>query len=193
MGIPLNKLKPLHSHNSLASLQAEWFVRIEYFYQAITELDNLQCLTRCSGRCCPQVMTDKPPGYAVAGQIVILLPFELEYLLSTTNATRDQFGTMQIEILPDTPLDIGIINNQSLCPYLSSNNQCGIYLNRPFDCRSFPLVPIFGIQEKIRFEVEATCPSSSTLSSPFQLQMKKLWTEIQDVLPISYQQLYNDL
>ena len=182
-----------HQYDALVSLQAEWFARIEYFYQAITESDELECMTRCSGRCCPQVMTDKPPGHAVAGQIVILLPFELEYLLATTDATRNQFATAEIEIVPGTLLDIGVINKQSLCPYLSSDNLCGIHSNRPFDCRSFPLVPIFGIQEKIRFEIESACPSKDTFSSPFQLQLKKLWSEIQDLLPISYCQLYNDL
>jgi len=51
---------------------------------------GLGCATRCTARCCPQAAAVKDSAYAV-GHVAIMLPFEMEYILSKTNVTYAQF------------------------------------------------------------------------------------------------------
>jgi len=175
-----------------ATLCATWFQRLDIVYQSITENSALECATRCSARCCPKSKALKNIDDAV-GHVAIMLPFEMEYIRSKTNINPSQFQYARIEFTPDTAINIGFMTSEVPCPFLTANNQCGIYNIRPLDCRSFPLIPVFNPEGTINFRVDKECPSAMTFSITYQTQLKKVWKELLPSLPMSYRMLYNQL
>ena len=174
------------------SVRATWFQQIETLHQSITKPSNLECATRCSARCCPKVKQSTPAAEPV-GHVAIMLPFEREYILSKVDTDPDQLQHALIEFTSDTTLKIGIMTAAVPCPFLTPDNQCGIYYIRPLDCRSFPLIPVFNTDGSIEFRIENECPSAVTFSPSYEEELKTIWKKTLPLLPMSYRLLYNDL
>jgi len=173
-------------------LRATWFQLLENLYQSITEKSDLECATRCSARCCPKSKASQNSSDAV-GHVAIMLPFEMEYIASKTNAPAERLQQERIQFTHDTYLDIGFTTSSTPCPFLSDDNRCGIYDIRPLDCRSFPLIPAFDLEGDIGFRVDGECPSAITFSNANQMQLKAIWKELLPNLPMSYRIAYNQL
>ena len=177
---------------SIRSVRSDWFQQIETLHSSITEASGVECATCCSARCCPKAKTAGPIDEPV-GHVAIMLPFELEYILSKTNIDPEKLQHTQIEFSSDTTLNIGFMTCAVPCPFLTPDNQCGIYEFRPLDCRSFPLIPFFNEDGSIRFYVDEVCPSAITFSPAYAEELKQIWKALLPRLPMSYRSLYNDL
>lgn len=177
---------------TITSLRSSWFQRIEHLHQSIAQQSGLECAARCTARCCPKAKAlsrvDEPVGH-----VAIMLPFEREYILSHTNIDSELLGRDRIPFTANTTLSIGFMTSEVPCPFLTDDNQCGIYDVRPLDCRSFPLIPVFHQQGSISFRVDDTCPLATTFSIAYQEELKDLWEELLPHLPMSYRFLYNEL
>lgn len=182
----------LNEVDTISTLQDGWFKRISHLHQIITEDAEMECATRCTARCCPQAIAIKDPDYAV-GHVAIMLPFEMEFILSKTNFSLEQLQQTSIELSPGINIDIGYTTNKKPCPFLSAEYECSVHAIRPLDCRSFPLIPIFDIDGTIAFHIDTDCPSANTFSSSYQMKIIQIWEELLPVLPMSYRTLYNEL
>ncbi len=185
-----------------SSLQSTWLQRIEQLHRSIHQSSSLECLTRCSARCCPKAKNstsaDKPVGH-----VAIMLPFEMEYILAKTDMNPEQLLQAEIEFTTDTKINIGFMTSEKPCPFLTAHNQCGIHEFRPLDCRSFPLIPVFNLEENnskeadsgglLSFRIDNECPSSETLSPAYERELKTVWEKLLPHLPMTYQLLYNEL
>ncbi len=141
---------------ALATLRETWFRRIEKLHQAPTEGAGLECASRCTARCCPQAIASRELDYAV-GHVAILLPFEMEYILSKINASSAQLQQAPLELAPGITIDVGFTTSATPCPFLADDYRCGIRDIRPLDCRSFPLIPVFSQDGGITFRLEDEC------------------------------------
>ena len=121
------------NESTITTLSTTWFQRIENLHQSVPKNSGLECATRCSARCCPKLKSPKNTANAV-GHVAIMLPFELEYILSITNISPMQLQRARIEFVSDVYIDIGFTNSTIPCPFLTENNNCGIYDIRPLDC-----------------------------------------------------------
>jgi Fe-S-cluster containining protein len=178
--------------DTISTFRTAWFERLEYLHQITTENSGLECASRCTARCCPQSVASIDPADAV-GHVAIMLPFEMEYLISKTNATSSQFQSEPLEIASGITIDIGFITNATPCPFLTADHKCGIHSIRPLDCRSFPLIPVFNLDGTISFRVDAECPSACTFSPIYETQLKQVWEDLLPSLPMNYRMLYNRL
>jgi len=174
------------------ALRTMWFQIIENLHKSITEKSGLECATRCSAYCCPKPKTPKNISKAV-GHVAIMLPFEMEYILSKTGVSYTRLQHTRLELEPEIFIDIGFTTNSMPCPFLTTDEKCGIHEIRPLDCRSFPLIPVFSMEGTVNFRVDSECPSAVTFSSAYQTQFEKVWKELLPNLPMGYRTLYNQL
>ncbi len=175
------------------SLRKFWFEKLEQLHSQAQKLPSqLDCASLCTARCCPQAKAQKSSDYAI-GHVAIMLPFEMEYILEKTQTSIDLIQTTSLEYAPGVFIDIGFVTNETPCPFLTKDYQCGIHDIRPLDCRSFPLIPVFDLNDTLSFRSDETCPSIHTFSKDFQEKFKKIWQELMSDLPMNYRTLYNEL
>jgi len=163
-------------------LRTEWFTLIDRLYDE-TKKSSLPC-----SEYCPNCLCEKD-------EKVYFLPFEMEYISEITGIDLKASGffwTMDIPYQGQN-LPIALKSKQQICPLLSEDNQCTIHENRPFDCRSFPLMPVFN-NEQLSFELEIYCP---LVNVQVDAQLKhfiklytRLWTSLVRRLPDSWKYLY---
>jgi Fe-S-cluster containining protein len=127
------------------------------------------------------------------GHVAIMLPFELEYLLSRTNIDASALQRAPVEIANGLTIEIGFVTSAIRCPFLTADYRCGIHDNRPMDCRSFPLIPVFGSDGSLGFRIDTDCPSESTFAVEYQDRMKSVWQDLLPHLPMAYRMVYNRL
>jgi len=189
-----NRPKTAEMNNTaFIRLHTIWLQRIESLHQATTKKRaKLECAPLCTARCCPQARALKDPDYAV-GHVAIMLPFEMEYILSKTDIAQEQLQRASLELAPGISIDIGFVTSATPCPFLTDNYQCGIHDIRPLDCRSFPLIPVFNSDETVSFRVDRDCPSAHTFSTSYQDLLKDIWLDLLPELPMNYRILYNQL
>jgi len=137
-------------------------------------------------------MATKDAAYTVS-HVAIMLPFEMEYILSKTDVDPARLRRASIDIQPGSPLDIGFVNIETPCPFLTEDFRCRAYAVRPMDCRSFPLVPVFGPENALTFRVDEACPSIDTFAPEYQEKLKTVWRDLLPHLPGSYRMLFNKL
>ncbi len=133
-------------------------------------------------------MREMSPEQFASGTMV-LLPFELEYLLEKTDVavTVDDFNTWPLEISPGLIIQVGRVDLQKPCPFLQPNFYCRVYEHRPLDCWSFPLIPIIDpINGQPTLQYGPNCPSLSTLNPAFEAQLRSIWAEVFHVLPLKW-------
>jgi len=173
-------------------LRKAWFAR----FDSIVEQNgngpssNLQCLEHCQALCCPRVgMRDMEAG-EFASPVVVLLPFEMEYLVERVPTTLDIFRQWPIEYAPGLMLNIGILDLGKPCPFLQENRMCGIHQHNPIDCRTFPALPFQGLFGELEWAFAENCPSLHRLNPAFVKDIKDLWGDFYPYIPDSWWDLY---
>ncbi len=122
--------------------------------------------------------------------VVVLLPFEMEFLMERTGVSAEAFRRWPIEIAPGVTIDIGMWDLGKPCPFLQDNFQCGIYNEKPVDCQSFPLLASLDPSGQLAWSYEEKCPSLETLNEAFAAQIRAMWEELLPVLPQTWWKLY---
>ncbi|HNT74414.1 MAG TPA: YkgJ family cysteine cluster protein [Anaerolineae bacterium] len=178
---------------SHAALQAAWWQRLEKLHQRAEGASGLACAARCTARCCPHAaMATQPPAYTVS-HVMIMLPFEMDYILAKTALDPARLRKISVEIAPGLVHEIGFANVATPCPFLTADFRCGAYRFRPLDCRSFPLTPVFGMDGALDFRLTTTCPSLDTFAHAYQEQLKTVWRDLLPHLSMAYREVYNQL
>ncbi len=82
------------------------------------------------------------------------------------------------------------------CPMLSCKAKCEIYHTRPIDCRSYPVVPRFSLEDNSVecFLADSYCPLtklSSLLPEGFIKQITNVWNYLAPDLPLEWKAQYN--
>lgn len=176
----------------IARLKAEWFERLEQILARDNTIpsSNLKCLELCEARCCPREGMRRMASEKIASAIVVLLPFEMEYLIEKTGASPNVFRRWPIDLTPDVTIEIGVLDLGKPCPFLKDNRLCGIHEHNPLDCRTFPLLPTQNFHGELDWSLGENCPSLHLLSPQFSEHMKRVWRSLYPVLPQAWWDLY---
>ncbi|MEW6685968.1 MAG: hypothetical protein AB1393_07165 [Candidatus Edwardsbacteria bacterium] len=154
----------------------KWYELIERVYK-ITSKATMPCVEVCPTGACEAVGS---------GELVVFLPYEMEYINEKIKATENKFTLKEIDgfiygTMPDTVP----------CPFLSGK-ECSIRAFRPFDCRSFPLLPRFHLDKKgMEFFLIDYCPLKDKLSKEFIKRIIKAWKLLEPELPLVWKKFYN--
>lgn len=173
-------------------LKQDWFKLLSRIYKDTeTKISKLPCFEHCPECLCERSANEK----------IYFLPFEMEYIQKRTGIdlkTTGAFWTIEIPVSDtingeEQKLPVGLKDKHHTCPFLSEDNRCTIYKDRPFDCRSFPLMPTFH-GNKVEFELEGYCPLVQVLGegilSDFIKLYTRIWYKIAQKLPNSWKELY---
>jgi hypothetical protein len=181
------------SSSALHELKKEWFARLERLNTRCHQFPptGLKCLDICSALCCPQVQMRSMSWEQVASHVVVLLPFEMEYLIEKVGASLDSFRLWPVKMAPGVVIDVGMFDLGRLCPFLQPNSLCGIYGDRPVDCQTFPLLPVLNQSGQLDWTYGQNCPSLPTLSPLSDQAVWAVWVELYAVLPKSWWALYD--
>ena len=176
----------------LAQLKEEWFGRFDRIIAASKTLGSseLKCIEQCTQRCCPRVDLRRKQPREVASSIVVLLPFEMEYLIDKTGAARSVFRRWPLAWTPDLTIEIGMFDLGTTCPFLTEDLRCSIYEIYPLDCRTYPLLPVLNDRRELGWELSETCPSRLLLDKKYGDGVKQMWQELQPHLPQAWWDLY---
>ncbi len=176
----------------LEQLKQEWFERFDRILKREKTIpsSNLKCLEMCQARCCPRVGMRQMQAGQIASPIVVLLPFEMEYILEKTGVSPEAFRRWTIPLDSETSLEIGMLDLGKPCPVLKENMQCGIHSHNPLDCRTFPMLPVLNHRDELEWQLGENCPSLSLLNPHFEEYMKHLWQDLLPVLPRAWWDLY---
>ena len=176
----------------VAKLKAEWFLRFEQIHNDGKTIpsSNLKCLDLCQARCCPRENMRRMQASEIASPIVVLLPFEMEYLIEKTGTARSLFRLWPLALLPDVMIEIGMLDLGKPCPFLSDNLQCCIHAHNPLDCRTFPLLPIRNHRGELDWTLGENCPSLALLSPKFSEAVQRTWRELYPFIPQGWWDLY---
>ncbi len=173
-------------------LKADWFQRFEQILDnsKTIPLSGLKCIDLCEARCCPRVGLRAMPPNEVASPIVVLLPFEMEYLIKKTGVSRNVFRRWPLDLTPETAIQIGMLDLGKPCPFLSEKLQCKIHEHNPLDCRTFPLLPFQDLRGNLDWELGANCPSVEFLNPTFVTVVKRVWAELYSMIPQGWWDIY---
>lgn len=175
----------------LIKLKKEWFERFDdILANKTTALSNLKCLELCEARCCPRVGMRTMQTDKIASPVVVLLPFEMEYIIEKTGVGRDVFRIWPIDLTPNLRLGIGTLDLGKPCPFLQDNRLCGIHAHNPLDCRTFPMLPSLNPAGDMEWSLGENCPSIAFLSPAFSDQMKHTWKDLEPHIPRAWWDLY---
>lgn len=117
---------------------------------------------------------------------LLLLPYEKEHISGSANT--------ELMFHKDCDGDY-VERTEPPCPSLQKDGTCSIYSNRPFDCRSFPIVPKFSIDSSdVEFYfARQYCPIVNKLSSDFIRMTINCWRAIEKDLSVTWKVKYNEL
>jgi Fe-S-cluster containining protein len=176
----------------IAQLKAEWFERLDGILAVSKALpsSDLKCIELCFQRCCPRVELRLKPPREVTSSMVVLLPFEMEYLMEKTGVPRTVFRRWPLAWTPEVTVEIGMFDLGKICPFLTESLQCSIYQIYPLDCRTYPLLPVLSYPRELEWELSDTCPSAMLLNSKFGEGIKHIWQDLLPVLPQAWWDLY---
>ena len=181
----------MNNDELLRTLKLEWFKRFDYLLASkTTPFSNLKCLELCEARCCPRVGMRPMSPDKIASPVVVLLPFEMEYIIEKTGVGRDVFRIWPIDLTPSLRLEIGTLDLGKPCPFLQDNRMCGIHAHNPLDCRTFPLLPSLNPAGNLEWSLGENCPSLAFLNPIFSEWMKKNWQELEPFIPRAWWDLY---
>ena len=174
-------------------LKKEWFERLDLILSRDNTIppSGLKCLELCEARCCPRAGMRSLSPEKIASPVVVLLPFEMEYLLEKTGASPNVFRRWPIDLTPEVSIEIGVLDLGKPCPFLRDNRMCGIHEHNPLDCRTFPLLPAQNVHGELEWSLGENCPSLHLLNPRFSEHMKRIWRELYPVLPQSWWDLYS--
>jgi Fe-S-cluster containining protein len=115
------------------------------------------------------------------GEIVTFLPFEKEHIYNSVSKGGSIISGKIIKSISN--------NHPSLCPFL--NNRCSLHKYRPFDCRSYPLVPYFKKDGSWEIFYAEKCPYTQETTKPFFNVIVDSWNMIFPHLSEGWKQNYN--
>jgi Fe-S-cluster containining protein len=75
------------------------------------------------------------------------------------------------------------------CPFFQGH-RCAIHPHRPVDCRTYPMVPVFG-DTTIQFRVSGVCPKRAGMDEPFIRLMTGVWQRLTPHLPEAWRKHFN--
>ncbi len=127
----------------------------------------------------------------IASPVVVLLPFEMEFLAERTRISNGAFRRWPVEVAPGVTIEIGMMDLGKPCPFLQADFRCAIYNSKPVDCQTFPILPYLDPSGRLVWEIEAGCPSSETLNPMFVEQIQGIWTGLNAHLPAAWWELYD--
>lgn len=176
----------------ITQLKSEWFERLDRIidHSKTIPSGNLKCIELCHERCCPRPELRLKPPHAVTSSIVVLLPFEMEYLMKKTGVVRDAFRRWPLALNPDATIEIGMFDLGKTCPFLTETLQCSIYKFYPLDCRTYPLLPVLTYRRELEWELGGSCPSLALLNPKFREAVMLIWQELLPMLPQAWWDLY---
>jgi Fe-S-cluster containining protein len=176
---------------SYSNLKTEWFQRFEQMsnHNKNISCSNLKCLELCEAYCCPHAKMRQMPSRDIASPIVVLLPFEMEYLIEKSGGSRTLFRRWPIDLTPELRIEIGMFDLGKPCPFIE-NNKCGIHSHNPLDCRTFPLLPSLNLSNELEWSLGVNCPSLTSLNPAFSEQIKNIWRDLAPALPRFWWDLY---
>ena len=95
-----------------ARLKAEWFARFDEILENGKTIpsSNLKCLELCEARCCARVGMREMSAGEIASPVVVLLPFEMEYLIQKTGISRDKFRCWLVPLTPELTIEVGMFD-----------------------------------------------------------------------------------
>ena len=141
-------------------------------------------------------ITDKfsgtcPKGCALCEdrETLMLLPYEDEFMHRNIEKKQIDMFLKNSSGYHYQPLGFS-------CSMLQSSGTCQVYPKRPFDCRSFPIVPRFSLDKNNSIEfflANSYCPILNTLPSNFIKNTIKCWKYIAENLPLDWKKMYNNL
>lgn len=175
-----------------ARLKAEWFARFDEILENGKTIpsSNLKCLELCEARCCARLgMREMNPG-EIASPVVVLLPFEMEYLIQKTGVARDKFRCWPVQLSPELTIEVGMFDLGKPCPFLDGKLLCRIHSHNPLDCRTFPLLPFRDENDRLAWVLGENCPSLSYLSPRFVEAVKNVWRDLYPLIPKEWWDLY---
>ncbi len=180
--------------DSLEKLKQEWFARLARLNSLCRALPptGLQCLTHCSALCCPRIQMRTMPLEQIASPVVVLLPFEMEYIVEKTGISMDVFRRWPVTMAHGLLMDVGMFDLGKPCPFLASDLCCDVYEERPVDCYSFPILPVLDPGGRLAWKDEQRCPSLASLNLTFGEPAQRIWTELFEVLPQGWWALYHE-
>lgn len=127
----------------------------------------------------------------IASPVVVLLPFEMEFLTQRNTISNGAFRRWPIELAPNVSVEIGMMDLGKPCPFLQPDFHCGIYNRKPVDCQTFPVLPYLDPSGQLAWDVAENCPSLATLNPAFREQIQGIWEELHLHLPAAWWQLYD--
>ncbi len=156
-----------------------WFSLLQSIYAETSNLaSGVDCYNSCDGRCCPRKSVSNHTGF------IIFLPFEPDYIAHMLNMELTDLEIMwhiQKSQVKTSNGNLIYISWTRDCPFIKQG-LCGIYKLRPFDCVSFPVIPILE-DGNLRFELGKKCPLVSQTTISFQGKISEVWERLKDELP----------
>ncbi|GEM_PF-1258233 len=127
---------------------------------------------------------------------LMLLPYEDEFIKSQLAEQAGRFPAnfpRAVVTVGRCRLNVGYAaGDAEPCPMLEqSTGFCTIYSARPFDCRSFPLVPYFRADGGVDFKLARYCPIATKVSEEFISVTRRMWETFMEDLPMGWRRLYN--
>jgi Fe-S-cluster containining protein len=169
------------------SLREGWFALLAQIYQETeARVSELPCFDYCPDSICER------------DEKVFFLPFEMEFIAERTGLdlkSTGAFWRLKIPVLSGSAdgqsVSIGLKDRHRICPFLNEDNACALHRNRPFDCRSFPLLPTFYSDGSTSFELREYCPLVQVLDLKYFIELyKRLWGFLSPRLPMGWKYLY---
>ncbi len=117
------------------------------------------------------------------GEVAILLPDEDKFIYSRLAKIDQKVSMESVKLL-------SICNG--LCPFLKGS-MCSIHSDRPFDCRSYPIVPKFGKDGAVEFTLSTICPHRASITEPFVSTMLRSWNILFPLLDQEWRTQYNSV
>ena len=127
----------------------------------------------------------------IASPVVVLLPFEMEFLTQRTTISNGAFRRWPVELTSEVMIEVGMMDLGKPCPFLQPNFHCGIYNRKPIDCQTFPVLPYLDASGQLAWDVAESCPSLATLNPAFVEQIQGIWRELHAHLPAAWWALYD--
>ena len=176
----------------IATLKAEWFERFDQILDDSKTIpaSNMKCLELCQARCCPRAGMRNLPAHEIASPIVVLLPFEMEYLIEKTGVSKELFRRWPLALSPEVTIEVGMLDLGKPCPFLKDNLQCSIHEHNPLDCRTFHLLPVLDYRGSLEWELGENCPSLNFINPKFVEAVKDVWQDLMPHLPRAWWDLY---
>lgn len=180
------------TEETVERLKTEWFRRFDLIHDGhkTVPLSGLKCLELCQALCCPHTkMRAMEPG-EIPSTVVMLLPFEMEYLIATLGISADIFRRWPLDLAPGITIAIGMLDLGKPCPFLSDALHCKIHFHKPLDCRTFPLLPFRDLRGNLDWQLGENCPSVDSLTPNFAEVVKGIWQDLYLSIPRSWWDLY---